>query len=197
MPTGRHTGHCAPSIADQARTARVNRTAVNLAPLLKELRAAGVPSLNGIAAALNERRVPTPAGSGHCHAAQVAGVEAAAEVSCGTSVTRSPLTVGAGFPPLDRTPGVRLRRVGMWSPRRRGLAAGGDARNQSDRALITTLGAAHPYSITPHGAGSGRSANSRSEPPTVAVTRRNARAAASPIVPWDIQAPEPARALVQ
>jgi hypothetical protein len=82
----------------------VNRTAVNLAPLLKELRAAGVPSLNGIAAALNERRVPTPAGSGHCHAAQVAGVEAAAEVSCGTSVTRSPLTVGAGFPPLDRTP---------------------------------------------------------------------------------------------
>jgi hypothetical protein len=37
-----------------------------------ELRAAGVTSLNGIAAALDERHIPTPGGSGHWHAAQVA-----------------------------------------------------------------------------------------------------------------------------
>jgi hypothetical protein len=71
MPTGRHLGHRAPSIADKARIARANRTAAGLAPVIAELRAAGITSLNGIAAALNERAVPTPAGSGHWHAAQV------------------------------------------------------------------------------------------------------------------------------
>ena len=39
-----------------------------------EQQAAGVTSLNGIAAALDERGVPTPAGSRHWHAAQVARV---------------------------------------------------------------------------------------------------------------------------
>jgi hypothetical protein len=43
-------------------------------PVIAELRAAGITSLNGIAAALNERGVPTPAGSGHWHAAQVSRV---------------------------------------------------------------------------------------------------------------------------
>jgi hypothetical protein len=72
MPTGRHTGHRAPSIADKARIARANRTAADLAPIIAELRAAGITKLNDIAAALDARRAPTPAGSGHWHAMQVA-----------------------------------------------------------------------------------------------------------------------------
>jgi hypothetical protein len=71
MPTGRHTGHRAPSIADKTRSARANKVANELAPVIAELRAAGVTSLNGIAAALDERHIPTPGGSGHWHAAQV------------------------------------------------------------------------------------------------------------------------------
>jgi hypothetical protein len=72
MPIGRHMGHRGPSIADKARTARANRTAADLAPVIAELRTAGVTSLNAIAAALDERHVPTPAGSPHWHPAQVA-----------------------------------------------------------------------------------------------------------------------------
>jgi Recombinase len=71
MSTGRHLGHRAPNTADMARSARANRTAADLAPIVAELRAAGITSLNGIAAALNERGVPTPSGGGHWHAAQV------------------------------------------------------------------------------------------------------------------------------
>jgi Recombinase len=71
MPTGRQTGHRGPSIADKARIARANRTAADLSPIIAELQAAGITSLNGIAAALNERGIPTPAGSVHWHAAQV------------------------------------------------------------------------------------------------------------------------------
>jgi hypothetical protein len=71
MPTGRHTGHRAPSIADKARSARANQVAADLAPIIAELRAAGITSLNGIAAALEARHVSTPGGSGHWHAAQV------------------------------------------------------------------------------------------------------------------------------
>jgi hypothetical protein len=58
------------SIADK-RSARANRIAADLAPIIGELRAAGLTSLNGIAAALDRRHVPTPGGSGHWHAAQV------------------------------------------------------------------------------------------------------------------------------
>jgi len=72
MPTGRHTGHRAPNTADMARTARANRIAADLAPVIAELRAAGVTSLNDLAAALDERGIPTPAGSRHWHAMQVA-----------------------------------------------------------------------------------------------------------------------------
>jgi hypothetical protein len=71
MPIGRHLGHRAPNTADMARSARANRTAADLAPVIAELQAAGIRSLNGIAAALEERGVPTPAGGGHWHAAQV------------------------------------------------------------------------------------------------------------------------------
>jgi hypothetical protein len=65
MPTGRHLGHRGPSIADKARTARAVAEAADLAPIIADLRTAGVTSLKGIAKALNDRRVPTPAG-GKC-----------------------------------------------------------------------------------------------------------------------------------
>jgi Recombinase len=71
MPDGRHIGHRAPSIADKARVARAKRTAGYLAPIIAELQAAGITSLNSIADELNERNVPTPGGSGRWHAMQV------------------------------------------------------------------------------------------------------------------------------
>jgi hypothetical protein len=74
MPTGRHTGHRGPNIHYKARSARANRIADELAPVIAELQAAGITSLNGIAAALNERRVATPAGGRHWHAAQVSRI---------------------------------------------------------------------------------------------------------------------------
>jgi hypothetical protein len=55
----------------EARKARANRTAAELAPIIAELKAAGITSLRGIAAALEERHVPTPGGSGHWRATQV------------------------------------------------------------------------------------------------------------------------------
>ena len=64
-------GHRALNDADKARMARANASAATLAPIVRELQASGVTSLNGLAAALNERGVPTPAGSQYWHAAQV------------------------------------------------------------------------------------------------------------------------------
>jgi Recombinase len=72
MPIGRHLGHRGPSIADKARTARAVANAVDLSPIIAELRAAGITSLNGIAEELNRRGLPTPAGHHHWYAAQVA-----------------------------------------------------------------------------------------------------------------------------
>jgi hypothetical protein len=72
MSSGRHLGHRAPSTADRARVERANRVAANLAPVITELRQAGVTSLKAIARALDERHVPTPAGSLHWHPMQVA-----------------------------------------------------------------------------------------------------------------------------
>jgi hypothetical protein len=46
----------------EARKARANRAAADLAPIIAELRAAGITSLTGIAAALEERGVPTARG---------------------------------------------------------------------------------------------------------------------------------------
>jgi hypothetical protein len=74
MPTGRHLGHRGPSIADKARTARAVAEAADLAPIIADLRAAGVTSLKGLAKALNERRVPTPAGGKCWYPMQVARV---------------------------------------------------------------------------------------------------------------------------
>jgi hypothetical protein len=55
----------------EARKARADRAAADLAPIIAELRAAGITSLNGSADALNARGVPTAAGSRHWYAAQV------------------------------------------------------------------------------------------------------------------------------
>jgi hypothetical protein len=43
--------------------------AADLAPVIAELQAAGITSLNGIAAALDERGVSTPRGGCHWYAA--------------------------------------------------------------------------------------------------------------------------------
>ena len=48
----------------EARTARAEKKAADLAPVIAELQVAGVPSLRGIAAALNERNIPTARGQG-------------------------------------------------------------------------------------------------------------------------------------
>jgi hypothetical protein len=55
MPTGRHMGHRALNNAEKARMARANASAARLAPIVRELQANGVTSLNAIADALNER----------------------------------------------------------------------------------------------------------------------------------------------
>jgi hypothetical protein len=55
----------------QVRQARAVAWAADLAPIVKELQAAGITSLKGIAMALDERGVPTPTGRGYWHAVQV------------------------------------------------------------------------------------------------------------------------------
>jgi hypothetical protein len=57
--------------AAEARTARADERAATLAPIIKAIQAEGITSLNGIAEALNERRVTTPRGRGHWQATQV------------------------------------------------------------------------------------------------------------------------------
>jgi hypothetical protein len=51
--------------------ARAAERAAKLAPIVKELQAAGITSLSGIAAALTARGVPTPAGRQQWYANQV------------------------------------------------------------------------------------------------------------------------------
>jgi hypothetical protein len=55
----------------RARQARADVRATRLAPFIAELRVAGVTTLKGIAAALNERGVPPPSGHGRWGAMQV------------------------------------------------------------------------------------------------------------------------------
>jgi hypothetical protein len=74
MPTGRHTGHRAPNTADKARVARAVAKAANIAPIITEIRGAGVTTLRGIADELNRRGVPTPAGGGQWLPVQVSRV---------------------------------------------------------------------------------------------------------------------------
>jgi hypothetical protein len=56
----------------EARRQRTEQAVARLAPVIAELRASGVTSLRGIAAALNERGIPTVAGSGRWYHTQVA-----------------------------------------------------------------------------------------------------------------------------
>jgi hypothetical protein len=74
IPIGRHLGHRAPSIADKARVARAVAKAADIAPIIAEIRAAGVTTLQGIADELNRRGIPTAAGRGQWQAVQVARV---------------------------------------------------------------------------------------------------------------------------
>jgi hypothetical protein len=60
--------------AGEARKARAKLRAVELAPVITELRASGITSLKGIAAALDERRVPTARGGRHWYPMQVSRV---------------------------------------------------------------------------------------------------------------------------
>jgi hypothetical protein len=55
----------------QARRARANKPPADLAPIIAELRAAGITSLTGITEALNERGIPTARGSGRWYHPQV------------------------------------------------------------------------------------------------------------------------------
>jgi hypothetical protein len=66
--------------AAEALTASANERATKLAPIVKDIQAAEITSLNGIAEALNKRRVPTPWGGGHWYATQVRRLLARLEV---------------------------------------------------------------------------------------------------------------------
>jgi hypothetical protein len=63
-PAARH------SFREQRRE-RAARKVADLKPVIAELRASGITSLRGIAAALNARGIPTVAGSGRWHHVQV------------------------------------------------------------------------------------------------------------------------------
>jgi hypothetical protein len=55
----------------EVRQARAEARAANLAPIIAELRASGVTTLEGIATALSKRGVRTPLGHRHWRAMQV------------------------------------------------------------------------------------------------------------------------------
>jgi hypothetical protein len=57
--------------AGEARTARAFARAADLAPIIRELRAAGIVSLRGIADELNRRGVPTASGRCEWQAVQI------------------------------------------------------------------------------------------------------------------------------
>jgi hypothetical protein len=58
----------------EAGIARANRIAAEVAPVIAELRAAGITSKKGLAKALNRRAVRTPRGTGEWRPIQVARV---------------------------------------------------------------------------------------------------------------------------
>jgi hypothetical protein len=74
MPEHPFTG-----VSNEARQTRADKRAAKLAPSLKELQAAGVTSLRGIAGALNKRGIPTATGHGRWHHVQVGKVLARLE----------------------------------------------------------------------------------------------------------------------
>jgi hypothetical protein len=58
----------------RAVQARVAARVADLAPIVRELQSAGVTSLVGLAAAFNERSIPTATGQGTWYAVQVSRV---------------------------------------------------------------------------------------------------------------------------
>jgi hypothetical protein len=66
FPPGAHLA------ASEPRMARAAARAADLAPIVAELQATGIKSLNGIATALNARGVRTPRGRDRWYASQVA-----------------------------------------------------------------------------------------------------------------------------
>jgi hypothetical protein len=66
-----HVIPAAQCAACEAHQARADERAADLAPFVKELQATGTTSLNGIARALNARRIRTPAGRRRWHPTQV------------------------------------------------------------------------------------------------------------------------------
>jgi hypothetical protein len=63
-----------PQPGDAARKvimARADKRAAGLRPIVEALQASGVTTLRGMAAALNEARIPTPRGKGRWHPMQV------------------------------------------------------------------------------------------------------------------------------
>ncbi|WP_409999127.1 recombinase family protein [Bradyrhizobium sp. SZCCHNPS1003] len=60
---GARLSHAARKADREAQAVRAAERTRDLAPIVQEIRAAGVTSLSGIARALNERRIATPRGS--------------------------------------------------------------------------------------------------------------------------------------
>jgi hypothetical protein len=75
------------------------RSRLCLAAVIAELQAAGVTSLRAITAALNERGIPTAAGSGQWQAAQVRRV-------LGRLATLVKFNMGGDMRPTEKTLGV-------------------------------------------------------------------------------------------
>ena len=74
-PDGTRRNYLTPAVRRagiELRQARANERAAELAPIVKELQAAGVTSLKGIAAALNQRGIPTSSGHRRWYPMQVA-----------------------------------------------------------------------------------------------------------------------------
>jgi hypothetical protein len=69
MPKNHFTG-----VSNEGRRALADKRAAKLAPVIKALRAKNVTSLRAIAAALNERGIPTATGYGCWHHVQVGKV---------------------------------------------------------------------------------------------------------------------------
>lgn len=73
-PTGGSLSTKARAAARAAQSAQAQQRALDIAPLITELHAEAVGSANGIARALNERRIPTMCGGGQWSAVQVCRV---------------------------------------------------------------------------------------------------------------------------
>jgi hypothetical protein len=77
--------------SNSSRAARALHFAARLAPTIKELQEGGVTTLRAIAAALDERGIPTPRGQGLWHATQVRVV--LARLAADSAANRKPFLV--------------------------------------------------------------------------------------------------------